>query len=126
MEITLQFSEVLSMNKTLKAIIDDSQTKIDSLLKFKLLGIMKILEPHISIFESIRNEKIIEYGEPIENGVFQIPVNNTDVVEKFNSDLRKILDSNVAININKLKADEVFNKGVKAEYLMHLYSIIEE
>lgn len=125
-EITLKFNEILEMNRTLKEIIDDTQTKVECLLKFKLLSVLKILEPHVSSFESIRNEKIMEYGEPTKSGGFQIPKDNIEAIEQFNNDLRKILDSDVVININKLKASEVFDKGVKAEHLMNLYHIIEE
>ena len=51
MEIKLKLGEVLNLNQILKIIIDDSESKIDSLLKFKLLGIMKSIEPLIQNFE---------------------------------------------------------------------------
>ena len=35
---------VLELNNMLKAIIDNTELKIDSLLKFKLLGILKNIE----------------------------------------------------------------------------------
>ena len=41
MEIKLKLGEVLNLNQILKIIIDDSQSKIDLLLKFKLLGTKK-------------------------------------------------------------------------------------
>lgn len=72
MEIKLKLEEVLKINNTLKTIIDDLQTKINVLLKFRLLGIMKSIEPFVSSFDVIRNEKIIEYGKENEDGNFQI------------------------------------------------------
>lgn len=126
MEITLKLSDVLNLNQTLKAIIDDNNTKVDVLLKFKLLGIMKSLENHISNFEIIRNEKINEYGKETEDGNIGISKEDEESMQKFNNDLMKILNSEVTVSINKLKVTDLFNKGVKAEYLIGLYSIIEE
>lgn len=126
MEIKLKLSEILNLNQTLKLIIDNSETKIDSLFKFKLLGIMKSLEPHVFNFEIIRNEKIREYGKETENGNIGIDPEDTEAIKKFNDALKEVINSDVSININKLKSNEIFDKGVKAEHLMGLYTIIEE
>ncbi len=125
MEITLKLNDVLNINQTLKAIIDDSNTKVDALLKFKLLGIMKGLENHVANFEVVRNEKINEYGKETENGNISISADDKEAIQKFNDDLMNVVNSEVEINISKLKASEVFDRGVKAEYLIGLYPIIE-
>ena len=122
----MKLGEVMNLNQTLKSIIDDNSTKMDSLFKFKLLGIMKSLESHVSNFEIIRNEKIMEYGTETENGNVQIPKDDTEAIRKFNDSLMEVLNSDVTIRIEKLKSSDVFDKGVKAEYLMGLYPIIEE
>ena len=126
MECKLKLGEVLSINKTLKSIIDDNQTKVDTLFKFKLLGIMKSLEIHVTNFETIRNEKIMELGKETEDGNVQIPKEDADAIKKFNDSLIQVIESEVCVNIVKLKANDVFNKGVKSEYLIGLYPIIEE
>lgn len=126
MECKLKLGEVLSINKTLKSIIDDNQTKVDTLFKFKLLGIMKSLEIHVTNFETIRNEKIMELGKETEDGNVQIPKEDADAIKKFNDSLIQVIESEVCVNIDKLKANDVFNKGVKSEYLIGLYPIIEE
>ncbi len=126
MEITLKLSDVLNLNQTLRAIIDDNNTKVDALLKFKLLGIMKGLKNHIDNFEIIRNEKINEYGEKTEDGNIRILVEDKEAIQKFNDDLMKVINSEVSVNIARLKVSEVFDRGVKAEYLVGLYPIIEE
>ena len=41
MDITLTLGEILNLNQTLKAVIDDNKAKVDPLFKFKLLGIRK-------------------------------------------------------------------------------------
>ncbi len=126
MEIKLTLGEILNLNHALKLIIDDTQTTIDSVFKFKLLGIMKSLEAHVANFETIRNEKINEYGEQAEDGSVSIPSDNKEAIQKFNDNLLKLINSKVTVNITKFKASDVFDKGVKAEYLIELYPIIEE
>ena len=126
MEMKLKLREVLNLNQILKIIIDDSESKIDSLLKFKLLGIMKSIEPLVQNFEIIRNEKINEYGEPTDDGRVQISVENKDAIKKFNEDINKLASEEVSINITKFKPSDIFDKGLKAEYLIGLYPIIEE
>lgn len=126
MEMKLKLSEVLNLNQTLKIVIDDTYAKVDALFKFKLLGIMKAIEPIVLNFEIIRNEKINEYGEKNKEGLMVISQDNKEAVKKFNDDIKTVINSEVTINIEKLKVSDVFNKGVKAEYLMNLYTIIEE
>lgn len=125
MEIKLKCCEVLRINTVLKSIIEDDKVNTDALLKFKLLGIMRSIESPVSNFELIKNEKIVEYGEETEDGVFQIKQDNPKALERFEKDIRQVLDSEVLINIHMLKPDEVFDKGLTTEYLMGLYPIIE-
>lgn len=126
MEIKLTLGEVLNLNHVLKSIIDDSETKIDSLFKFKLLSVMKSLETLVANFETIRNEKIKQYGKQAEDGSVSIPPEDKEAIRKFNDDVIELIDSEAVVNITKFKANDVFDKGVKAEYLIGLYPIIEE
>lgn len=125
MDIKMKLVDVLSLNQTLKAIIDTENSKIDSLFKFKLLGIMKSIDQHVLNFEVIRNEKIMEYGKKNEDGSIEIKNDDEETVKKFNESLQPVLYNEVTINIDKLKVEDVFNKGVNAEYLIGLYQIIE-
>jgi len=126
MGIRLQIRELLTINQALKTIIDDKQSNVDALLKFKLLGIMKEFQPHVENFEFIRNEKIVQYGQKTKRGNYQITKDNKTAMDKFKHDIDKILMSEVSLNIEKLKASCIFDKGVKAEYLIGLYPIIEQ
>ena len=117
---------VLELNNMLKAIIDNTELKIDSLLKFKLLGILKNIEIPVNNFEAVRNEKIREYGKENDEGNIGISADDTESMEKFTNDLNEVVNSDVEVNIQKLKAVDVFDKGLPAEYLVGLYSIIEE
>lgn len=126
----IKLGNVLEINNVLKSIIDNTELKIDALFKFKLLGIMKNIEVPIENFEVIRNEKIKEYGKELEdengNKSIGIDANDKDAIAKFSKDINKVIDSEVEVNIEKLKAIDVFDKGLPTEYLVKLYPIIEE
>ena len=117
---------VLELNNMLKTIIDNTELKIDSLLKFKLLGILKNIEIPVNNFEAVRNEKIREYGKENDEGNIGISADDTESMEKFTNDMNEVINSDVEVNIQKLKAADVFDRGLPAEYLVGLYSIIEE
>ena len=117
---------VLDLNAMLKAIIDNTELKIDSLFKFKLLGILKNIEIPVNNFEAVRNEKIREYGKENDEGNIGMSADDTESMEKFTNDMNELVNSDVEVNIQKLKAVDVFDKGLPAEYLVGLYSIIEE
>lgn len=124
MEVTLKLKDVLKLNNALKAIIDDID--IDALLKFRLLGIMKEIESHVTNFNLICNEKIAEYGKKDDEGNITIPSEDKESIRKFNEVMRKVTDSEVSIHVIKIKSKEIFSKGIKSEYLMGLYPIMEE
>lgn len=126
----IKLGNILEINNVLKSIIDNTELKIDALFKFKLLGIMKSFEVPIANFEVIRNEKIKEYGKETEdengNKSIGIDVDNKDAISKFSEDINKVIESELDVNINKLKSVDVFDKGLSADYLVRLYPIIEE
>ena len=122
----IKLGTVLDLNAMLKAIIDNTELKIDSLLKFKLLGILKNIEIPVNNFEAVRNEKIREYGKENDEGNIGISADDTESMEKFTNDLNEVINSEIEVNIQKLKAVDVFDKGLPADYLVGLYPIIEE
>lgn len=125
MEIKLKLEEVLDVNNTLKKIIDDKNMKLNTLLKFRLLSIMKTLEPHIISFEIIKNEKIVEYGKKNKDGISEIKKEDTEALNKFRNALKPILKNQVTINLELLDPNEIFNSNLRSDYLMRLYPIIK-
>ena len=126
MEVTIKLAELLNINQILKFVIDSSDIEIDSLLKFKLLGVMKSIEPIIKNFEIIRDDKIREFGTETDDGSIQITKDDMNAIQKFSDSLEDVINSEVKVNIEKIKASDIFNKGIKAEYLAQLFSIIKE
>lgn len=119
----MKLENALNVNYILQRMID-LDMKIEPLAKFRLLGIMKNLEPLVINFERIRNEKIKEYGKKDENDNYKIDTDDEEAIKKFENDLSKVLESDV--EVKKIKADEIFNAGIPAEYLVGIYDIIEE
>ena len=122
----IKLKDILQINNILTALIANSEIKIDPLFKFKLLGILKNIEIPIMNFETIRNEKIREYGKENEDGNIGISNDDTESIKKFSEEMDNVINSDVEVNIQKLKATDVFDKGLPTEYLVGLYSIIEE
>ena len=126
----IKLGNILEINNILKSIIDNTELKIDALFKFKLLGIMKSFEIPIANFEVIKNDKIKEYGKELEdkngNKSIGIDADDKESIEKFTKDINSVVESEIEININKLKPIDVFDKGLPADYLVRLYPIIEE
>ena len=122
----LKLKEVLTISTVLKTIIDDTSSRIDPLLKFKLLGLLKATEGHVENFQEVRNEKINEYGENDEDGNIFIPKENQEAIKQFNDALGALVDSEVTVTADKSKAGDIFNKGIPAQYLIALYPLIEE
>lgn len=121
----MKLAQILNLNYTIKKIVDDN--KITSpLLKFKLLSIMKVFEPSVNNFDIVRNDLILKYGAKNENGNFEIAKNDAEAIKNFNNEIEKVANEDIDIVIPKIKADEVFNAGISADYLLLLYDIIGE
>lgn len=123
-KMKLKLRDVLEIYSTLKDIVD-SVTNINASFKFKLLTIMVEIKPFYENFEQIKNEKIMEYGEKNEDGNIFISVENKEAFEKFNADISELLDNEVEVSVDKFSAEDIMNKGLSSEYLIRLYSIIE-
>ena len=49
-----------------------------------------------------------------------------ETVEKFEGDLKKVLDADAEIELKKFKYSELIDKGIPADFLLGLYDLIEE
>lgn len=125
MEIKL--NDVLNTFSVIKDIIDNKKYNLSTTCQFRLLGIMKALEPNVVNFETIRNQKIQEYGNRDDEGNTSIAQDDTDAISKFSKDISNLLNESVNIDTNiKIKADEVIKKEIDTTTLMLLYPFIEE
>lgn len=121
----LKLAEIIDLNGILKRLIDTKEFDLSPLFKFKLLGIMKLLETHVINFEMIKNDKIREYGKEKDDNTIIIDINDKESVEKYKKDIDPLLNSKIKVDIQKLKAVDVFNENLSSDYLVALYPIIE-
>lgn len=138
----MKVKEVLNYNRIIKAIIDNAND-VNSLVKFKLLGMLKQFEPIVANFETIRDEKIVKYGKTTEDGQTAIvpPKKDDfendeefekaskeyeDIIKKFTSEMDEVLDSEIDIEIKKFNYNDIMNAGVPSDYLVAIYGLIEE
>ena len=126
MEIKLRLEDALSAHKVLGTIIDNTELKIDVLLKFRLLSLKTYISPIVSNFEIVKNEKIIEYGKENKDGIFQILPSDKTAVNKYTKALKETMDSTVTVVTEKIKPGEIFNKGITSDYLEVLLPFIGE
>lgn len=126
-EIKLKLGEVLTINENIKNVIENKDLKLDALFKFRLLGIMKQFEGFVSNFNVVRNEKVVEYGtKSDEDNQYKIDVKDKETMEKFVKDLSDVTNCEVSVNIEMLKAKDIFDIGLPSNVLMALYPIIKE
>ena len=122
----MKLSQILTYHSILTRIIDE-KLDVKPVTKFKLLGLLKSLEPAVSNFNIIRDEKIKQYGkEDKETGAISISKEDTESIDNFNKDLNDLLNSEVDITISKIKVNDIFDSGIPADYLVYLYDLIEE
>lgn len=125
MKKKLELYKVINANEILKRIIDNKDFNINCISKFKLLGIMKALEPAVANFEFVKNEKIKEYGKEDENG--QVSINaeeEPEAFKKYQEEIQELLSTTV--EADTIKAEDVIDKDIPADALVAIYDLICE
>lgn len=129
----IKTGQVISIYNILQDIIDNNKD-VDSSIKFKFLLTMNELTNVVSNFEKMRNEKINELGKDTEiedeNGekriVKAIDEDDVEARKNFSDTMNEIINSDIEVNIQKFKSDEIFNKGITSQQLVCLLPIIED
>lgn len=125
MKKELELYKVINANEILKRIIDNKDLNINCISKFKLLGIMKELEPVVANFEFVKNEKIKEYGKEDENGQVSInPEEEPEMFKKYQEEIQELLST--AVKVDTIKAADVIDKDIPADALVAIYDLIGE
>lgn len=138
----MKVKDIVQYNSVMKQIIDNS-AEVTPVIKFKLLGILKVFEPIVANYEQVYNEVIRKYGQRTADGWYAIVEpdrNNYDtdedytdamnsynkVMEEVHAVLDPLYDTDVDISISKLKCSEIFDSGLSTNYLLALYDLIEK
>lgn len=134
--------QILNYNRSIRVIIDNSPD-MNALVKYRLLGMLKQFEPAMQNYEEVRNDLIKKYGTVNESGNIGIYYpqeedygdkkryeeavkEHEEIVEKFDTALEEILNSESDIVVNKFKYTDIMNAGLSTDYLVVLYDLIEE
>lgn len=134
--------EVLNYDRIVKIIIDEMKY-IDVKVRFRFLQMAHQFQPIVKNYNTIREEKITQYGSTHANGQFGIikpdkdsyeneadyqkAVQDYDVVfKKFTSELNELLESDAKIEIQRFKPEEIMDSGIPADIMLELYDLIEQ
>lgn len=119
----MKLIDILNKNEILKQIIETKD--IPAIFKFKVLGIMKAIEPYLINLETVRNELIMKYGEEKEDGAFGLAKDSSNF-PTFSKEYEDLLNSETGFDMPKFKATEIFDIGIDTTLLLGIYDIIEE
>lgn len=119
----MELKDILNKNQILKLIVETKDIPVA--FKFKVLSIMKDVEPYLINFETVRNDLINKYGKKSEDGTVSI-AKDSENYPIFAKEYKELLNSTIDYNIPKFKASEVMNIGIDANFLLGIYDIIEE
>lgn len=122
----MKVKEIGEINSAIKILLNDEKYSFGAKLKFQFLTIMKQLEPIVTNITTLRDEKIREYGTEDENGEIVIEKTNTEAMGKFQKDMEELFETDVDLVVTKIKAEDIFQYNIPADYLLALYDIIEE
>lgn len=121
----IKLSKVTMLNEVIRSILNNKEYKIDVVTKFQMLGILKSFETPLMNIDTIKNEKIMEYGTTNEDGGIYIDKTNTEKFSKFVFDMDELLNSDTEIDIETLDAKTMSDIGLSADELIVLYDIME-
>ena len=139
----MTINEVLKYNSVIKNIIDNTKD-VNALVKFRLLGMLRQFQPIVESFETIRNDKVIEYANTIEGdevtGIIEPKKEDfendedyqaaydkfKECMQKFAEDIDTLVNSDADITIKKFKYTDIIDAGLPADYLVAIYDLIEE
>ncbi|MFG6326239.1 MAG: hypothetical protein K1W00_05270 [Lachnospiraceae bacterium] len=125
MKKKIELYKAINVNEILKRIIDNKDLNINCISKFKLLGIMKALEPVVANFEFVKNEKIKEYGKEDDNGQVSInPEEEPETFKKYQKEIEELLST--FVKVDTIKAEDVIDKDIPADALVAIYDLIGE
>lgn len=122
----MKLNDIINLYNAIKQVIDNTEIKISTICKFRLLTNLKALETPISTFEILRNEKIKEYGTEKDDGSYGIAKENKEAFDKFSQELTILLSQDFSVQLTKIKAEDIIIEGINSDLLMALYPIIEE
>ena len=131
MKKTMKLYEATNIYEITKGIIENKDSDITSLSKFKLLGIIRSFSGIYTDYEQTRQDLVKKYGEPVlddkgnETGNIEIK-KDSENMDKFIEEMNVLRNQNIDMEFTSMTVDELFSLGLSAELYTIFMPIVEE
>lgn len=131
MKKTMKLYEATNIYEITKGIIENNDSNITSLSKFKLLGIIRSFSGIYTDYDQTRQDLVKKYGEPVlddegnETGNIEIK-KDSENMDKFVEEMSVLRNQNIDVEFTSMTVDELFSLGLSAELYTIFVPIVEE
>lgn len=131
MKKTMKLYEATNIYEITKGIIENNDSNITSLSKFKLLGIIRNFSGIYTDYDQTRQDLVKKYGEPVlddegnETGNIEIK-KDSENMDKFVEEMNVLRNQNIDVEFTSMTVDELFSLGLSAELYTIFVPIVEE
>ena len=131
MKKTMKLYEATNIYEITKGIIENKDSNITSLSKFKLLGIIRSFSGLYTDYEQTRQDLVKKYGEPVldkegnKTGNIEIK-KDSENMDKFVEEMNILRNQNIDVEFTSMTVDELFSLGLSAELYTIFVPIVEE
>nr|DAG69174.1 MAG TPA: Protein of unknown function (DUF1617) [Caudoviricetes sp.] len=131
MKKTMKLYEATNIYEITKGIIENKDSDITSLSKFKLLGIIRSFSGIYTDYEQTRQDLVKKYGEPVldkegnKTGNIEIK-KDSENMDKFVEEMNVLRNQNIDVEFTSMTVDELFSLGLSAELYTIFVPIVEE
>lgn len=131
MKKIMKLYEATNIYEITKGIIENNDSNITSLSKFKLLGIIRSFSGIYTDYDQTRQDLIRKYGEPVldnegnKTGNIEIK-KDSENMDKFVEEMNVLRNQNIDVEFTSMTVDELFNLGLSAELYTIFMPIVEE
>lgn len=131
MKKAMKLYEATNIYEITKGIIENNDSNITSLSKFKLLGIIRSFSGIYTDYDQTRQDLIRKYGEPVlddegnKTGNIEIK-KDSENMDKFIEEMNILRNQNIDVEFTSMTVDELFSLGLSAELYTIFMPIVEE
>nr|DAE60129.1 MAG TPA: Protein of unknown function (DUF1617) [Caudoviricetes sp.] len=131
MKKTMKLYEATNIYEITKGIIENKDSNITSLSKFKLLGIIRSFSGIYTDYDQTRQDLVKKYGEPVldkegnKTGNIEIK-KDSENMDKFVEEMNVLRNQNIDVEFTSMTVDELFSLGLSAELYAIFVPIVEE
>ena len=131
MKKTMKLYEATNIYEITKGIIENHDSNITSLSKFKLLGIIRSFSGIYTDYDQTRQDLVKKYGEPVlddegnKTGNIEIK-KDSENMDKFVEEMNVLRNQNIDVEFTSMTVDELFSLGLSAELYTIFVPMVEE